>query len=175
MNFGEVVEALGKASLFDLYRLSVAINQQLDDPKRGRAVRLALRVGQEVEYFDHSKNRLVAARVIELFRTRVLVRNHDDGEQWRISLYMINLQGVDTQLPDRAIQPGLDRQALSVGDWVGFVDKHGIEHAGKVIKLNPKTAVVRCREVRWRVTYSLLFRVLDPGAPDVGLIECQPE
>ena len=175
MNYAQVLEALAEATLFDLYRLNAAIDQQLQDPSRLQAVKNQLRLGQTVEYFDARQNRTVAARVTRLQRTSVSVEDLADGKRWRVPYYMLNLQHVDTRLPDPGHRPGLSRQALSVGDWVGFVDKHGVEHAGEVEKLNPKTASLRCPDGRWRVAYSLLFRVLDPGAGEAGVIEYQPD
>ena len=171
MNYAQVLDALNNASLFDLYRLNVAIDQQLQDPRRLQAVKSQLRVGQTVDYFDARDNRNVRARVVKLQRTNVNVVDLHDGKPWRVPYYMINLQQVDTRLPEPADRPGLSRQALSVGDWVGFVDKHGVEHAGHVEKLNPKTASLRCPDGRWRVAYSLLFRVLDPGRAEVELLD----
>ena len=130
-------------------------------------------IGQTVEYFDARENRTIAARVIKLQRTHVDVDELETGKPWRLPYYMLNLQHVDTRVPDSR-QTGLTRQSLSVGDWVGFVDKHGQEHAGQVHKLNPKTASLHCPEGRWRVAYGLLFRVLDPGTAD-DFIEHQPD
>lgn len=174
MNYAQVLDALADASLFDLYRLSVAIDQQLKDPQRQLAVKAQLRVGQTVEYFDQRENRTIAARVIRLQRSYVEVSDLRDGKEWRVPYYMLNLRQVDTRLPDSR-QTGLSRQSLSVGDWVGFVDKHGIEHAGQIHKLNPKTASLHCPDGRWRVAYGLLFRVLDPGIDEAGVIEHQPD
>lgn len=47
MNFSAVLEALNSASAFELYRLRVAINRKLDDPKWIEAIRWRLRVGHQ--------------------------------------------------------------------------------------------------------------------------------
>lgn len=174
MNYTQILEALAEASLFDLYRLNVAIDQQLQDPQRLQAVKAQLRVGQTVEYFDGRENRPIAARVLKLQRTQVDVADLHDGKRWRVPYYMLNLRHVETRLPENR-QTGLSRQSLSVGDWVGFVDKDGREHTGQVRKLNPKTASLDCAEGKWRVAYALLFRVLDPGSADPYVIEHQPD
>ena len=49
MDTAQVLKALTQASLFELYRLSVAIDQQLRDPKRLQAIKNTLQVGQTVE------------------------------------------------------------------------------------------------------------------------------
>ena len=51
--------------------------------------------------------------------------------------------------------------------WLDFGDKHGIERTGKVIRLNSKSVTLLCdgpRESQWRVSYALLYRVLDGKA-----------
>lgn len=69
MDYGAVLEALNRASLFELYRLSVAIWNQLNDPTRIAAVKRALRAGQQIQWFDSDKNRLVQGQVIEPCRS----------------------------------------------------------------------------------------------------------
>ena len=59
MDFSKIIEELKQASLFDLYRLSVAINQQLENPRRR-----SLRSGKIISYFDDTENRLIEAKVI---------------------------------------------------------------------------------------------------------------
>lgn len=44
---------------------------------------------------------------------------------------------------------------------MGFKDKHGEERFGHVIRLNTKSVTLQVAERRWRVAYSLLYRVLD--------------
>lgn len=163
MDYTHVLKILEQATTFDLYRLSVAIKRLLADPERVRTVKHALRVGQTVDYFNATENRSVAARVLKLGRTRIDVAHVEDGARWDIPYSSINLQHIDTTVHAKA-DVGLSPQALSVGDWVGFADKHGYEHCGQVEKLNPKTASVQCPNGRWRVSYKFLFRVLDPDA-----------
>ncbi|MCB1780551.1 MAG: hypothetical protein KDJ34_10785 [Candidatus Competibacteraceae bacterium] len=170
MDTAQVLNALAQASLFELYRLSAAIDQQLRDPQRLQAIKNALRVGQTVEYFVAAENCTISARIEKLQRTHVDVIHLSDGTPWRIPYYMLNVHGVETRLPHTPAQ-GLSRQALSVGDWVGFVDQHGVEWAGAVQNLNPKTASIQCQNGRWRVAYERLFRVLNPDAAHAPLID----
>lgn len=171
MNYTEVLKALNEASLFDLFRLSQAIWNQLEDPARLAAVKQALIPGQQLRYFDGARNRMIEARLERVSRTRASVINSEDGKRWRIPLYMIDLEGKDVQI---AANPkrGLDRNSLSVGDRVAFHDRNGQERYGEVIKLNPKTAHVLVKGSRWRVAYSLLSPVIDGdlGAPDQELL-----
>jgi len=168
MNYTAILEALNQASLFDLYRLNAAIREQLDDPRRTAAVKRALRPGQAVRWFDDQQNRLVAARLEQMNRTRAVVVNVDDRRQWTIPFYLIDLAGVDTDIAPRA-ERGLDRTSVKVGDRVAFHDRQGQERFGEVVKRNQKTATVVVHQQlggktvrsQWRVAYALLSPVID--------------
>ena len=78
MDYSHLLEELNTASLFDLYRLSVAIDHQLDNPQRIKDVKSRLKPDMEITFFDNVKNRLVPATVIRLDRTYVLVHSQED-------------------------------------------------------------------------------------------------
>lgn len=160
MNYTSILEALDQASLFELYRLDVAIKHQLEDPARLLAVKQALRPGQTLTWFHSKENRLMEARLLELNRTRALVQNSADGKRWTIPFYLINLDGQDVEIAARQ-RRGLDRNSLKVGDRVAFRDRQGREQFGQVVKLNPKSASVQVGQTRWRVSYSLMAPVID--------------
>jgi hypothetical protein len=160
MNYNAILDALNQASLFELYRLNVAIRNQLKDPARTRKVKQALRVGQTVTWFDGQENRLVEARLLEINRTHALVQNTCDGERWSIEFGAINVDGQDAAIAAHGHRK-LDRNSLRVGDRVAFKDRHGHERFGEVVKLNPKSAAVMVGTVRWRVAYGLLMPVID--------------
>lgn len=167
MDYSTIVATLKEASLFDLYRLRVAINQLLDDPQRIDQIRSRLKPGQTITYFEPAENRLVEAIVIKLKRKRVLVENTDDQQRWIIPMYWVNLDEVNTDitLPSKK---GLDRSQLKVGDIVGFQDNQNNDLSGKVIRLNQKTVTIRTDTgAKWRVGYAWLYPVIDgePGLP----------
>ncbi|HWS27226.1 MAG TPA: hypothetical protein VN259_11740, partial [Xanthomonadales bacterium] len=58
MNYTAMLEALNKASAFELFRLRAAIDRALRDPARNEAIRRCLQRGQPVEYFDVRDNRM---------------------------------------------------------------------------------------------------------------------
>ena len=159
MNYSEILEELNNASLFELYRLQQAIRRSLEDPARIREIKDSLKVGQEIEYFDAEENRLVEARIVELKRTRALVKNRHDGALWNIPFYHINLDHADVGISGSTGQ--LDRNSLKVGDKVAFKDRKGSELFGEVIKLNPKTAGVLVGATRWKVSYRLLSSIIE--------------
>jgi hypothetical protein len=51
MDYSRIIDELNSASLFDLFRLSVAIHQQLDEPQRIAEIRAQLRPGMEITLF----------------------------------------------------------------------------------------------------------------------------
>jgi hypothetical protein len=159
MNFNQIISELQQASLFDLYRLHAAIGKRLDDPSRLQALKRQLKPGMDITYFHVQENRLIAARILEIRKTRVTVKERDTGKRWTIPLYTINLQSTDTDISPQRGQ--VDRLSLKIGDSVGFKCRDGQEIFGTVVKLNPKRAKVKTRYDIWAVPYSLLFRVID--------------
>jgi hypothetical protein len=147
----------------------------LDDPARLAQIKNRLKVGQSIQYFEDKENRLIEAEILEIRRTRLLIRRSSDGQRWTIPLYFVNLDGADTELRNSEHGPGIDRNRLKVGDTVGFRDRRGNELYGEVVKLNRKTATVLVNgRVRWRVGYRILFPVIDgERAAEHRLIEGQ--
>jgi len=172
VDFSKILDELNNASLFDLYRLSQAIDNSLVDPARIKAIKDVLRVGQDIQYFDADENRLIEADILELKRTRLLVKNRHDGKVWNIPYYHINFGHVDTSISNSTGK--LDRNSLKVGDRVAFKDRKGNELFGEVIKLNQKTAGVLVGTTQWKVGYSLLSRVIEGEVGDeMNVIEGQ--
>ncbi len=135
MDYSKIVEDLKDASLFDLYRLRVAINHLLEDPQRIKAIKRYLKPDQEITYFDQGENRLIEARVVKLKRTRLLVENKHDRKYWNIPFYWVNLANVDTDIEASLNKVGLDKSQVKIGDKVGFLGKQNTEVYGEVIYL----------------------------------------
>lgn len=169
MNYSEIADKLATATVFDLFRIKIAIEKMLNDPERIFEVKRRLRQGQQVEYFLPEENRSRPAVVIELKRARVLLKNVDDGVLWNIPYCYVNLEGVDTRIASPTAREGLDRNEVQVGDRVGFVDQENIERYGEIVRLNPKSVTLNCEGLKWRVPYSFLFKVIGQD------IECLPE
>lgn len=170
MNYSKILEELNNASLFDLYRLEQAIRRSLEDPVRIRKIKDSLKIGQDIEYFDAEENRLVEASIIELKKTRALIKNRHDGKLWNIPFYYINLDHADVSISSSTGK--LDRNSLKVGDKVAFKDRKGNELFGEVIKLNQKTAGVLVGTTRWKVSYRLLSSIIEGElGSDTNVIE----
>ena len=174
MEYSKIVEELQKASLFDLYRLRVAMIRLLEDPERLEDIRAQLKAGQDITYFDAVENRDIEDRVIKLKRTRMLFDHKEDQERWDIPFYYVNINKVDTNIKvSSSNRGGIDKNELKLGDRVGFRDNQNNDLYGEVIRLNPKTATVIMEDnSRWRVPYRLLYDVIEgEGIIESRLIE----
>jgi len=161
MDYTHIIEELDKATLFDLYRLQVAINSELDSHKRIQKVKNSLQIGEEITWLDETTNRLEKAVVRKILKTRCEIRNSCDNKIWRILFASINLDNKEVDI--KSMQKiGVKKSALRVGDFVSFKDnEHKIRFA-KVVKLNSKTAgVVTMESENWRVSYDSLQMTRD--------------
>jgi hypothetical protein len=179
MNFSETIATLNKASAFDLYRLRAAIDRVLDQPGWMDAVRSRLRIGQAIEYFDPQANRPHSGQVLELRRKQAVVLNLATQKRWLISYAAVNLDGADVGIREKPKQ-GLGRNEVAVGDIVGFLDRDHQQRSGRIIRLNDKTVTLHCGRQQWRVSYSLLHRVVDSSAfsgetLELEVLESEPE
>lgn len=170
MNYSEILAQLKAASAFDLYRLRAAIDRALDEPAWMLAVQAQLRVGQSVAYFDPQANASHVGQILELRRKQAVVLDKATNQRWLISYAAINLDGADVEIREKPRQ-GLGRNEVAIGDRVGFVGRDGKERSGRIIRLNDKTVTLDCEDQQWRVSYSLLHRVLDSDAKVVKGVE----
>lgn len=153
---------LEKASLFDLWLLDIAISRALEDPKKIAAIRSQLRIGQAVCYFDEKQNREISGRIVEIRRTRASIRNDHDQQIWDIPFHMMNLEGTADDFYFTGTSQKMDRDSIRVGDSVGYISREHRRMYGVVVKRNRKTATVRLSNgEQWRVSYSLLFPVIE--------------
>jgi len=171
MDYSKIIAELQQASLFDLHRLNVAIQHQLENPDRIEEIKSRLKPGQVVHYFDDKENRPVEATVLELRRTRILVQNLHDRKQWIIPVHWINLDDVETDISLPATR-GVDKSQLKVGDIVVYPDRQNNDVHGRIIRLNPKTATIKTDAgAKWRVGYQWLSLVIDGEQRSPRLIE----
>ncbi|MCK4869864.1 MAG: hypothetical protein KAS93_02015 [Gammaproteobacteria bacterium] len=164
----EIITQLEKATPFQLWRLRALMDRLLEDPNRLMHVKRKLYLGQKITYFVPEENRDITATVINILRTHVLVKNTCDGKQWKLPLYMLNIDDLPTDVTGK--QQKVDRLTLKVGENVGFIDhrKDNKPMCGLVTKLNPKTATVKALTGEmWRVSYGALFYVLEVEAGEI--------
>jgi hypothetical protein len=91
MNYTEVIDTMKNASLFDLYRLKVAICNELENPDRIAQLRKSFKEGDVISYFSQNNNRLEQAKVIQKNQKYVIVEKVSDGKRWNIPYYSLNL------------------------------------------------------------------------------------
>jgi len=179
MNYLEILQSLEKESLFDLYRLTIAINALLEQPEKLFAIKQHLSIGMEISYFCSRSNKLVDAVIEEIRRNHVCVRNKHDGKQWIMPFYSINLQHVNTDIRTNSNRRKVDRNQLGVGEMISFLGKNNEELYGKIVQLNQKTVSVLTRDgSRWRVSYGFLSKILDADgyeAFDTKMIDVQAD
>lgn len=162
MDYSKIMDELDKASLFDLHRLHAAISKELDNPERIEKIRQMIKAGDTIRYFVSEENRLIEAEVLELKRTRVLVRNKHDMKRWDIPFFMVNVDDVSVDIVRQGSAGGINRHEIRIGDFVGFRDNANNNLRGKVIRINPKTVTLFVEpNQKWRVTYSMLHPIID--------------
>lgn len=161
MNYTDVMSALKTASLFDLFRLGIAISHELESPDRIKTARLAFKVGDSIPFFDEAANSLRTGIVIEKNIKYVTLRDEKDRFRlWKVPYCFLNLANVSTDIHCQHREK-LSRNNLSIGDCVGF-NKDGEQITGLVTRLNFKTvSIITADRRRWRVGYSCLYKIID--------------
>lgn len=167
MNYSEILRNLEGASLFDLYRLKIALDVCLEQPDKVLAVKRQLRVGMEISYFSARFNKMADAVIEGIQRNCVYATDKGSGKRWSVPFYAINLAHVNTDINFSTNQNALDRNQLHVGENIGFIGKNDQEMYGIITQLNPKTASITAKDdSRWRVDYRYLFQILDTHAQE---------
>jgi len=167
LDYSNILSALENASAFDLFRLQQAIELALQDPARIVPAMASLSEGQETTFFDYQTNSERACTVLSKQRTTVTVRLSDDNSRYKVPYYTLNMAGVDVSIRRQRDASGMSRQELSIGAQVGFINtREGEQVTGVVERLNQKSVTIRTREGKWRVSYSMLFPVIDGEAAE---------
>lgn len=165
MDFTEVMQLLKNASPYDLYRIKVAIQNEIEKPEHIREMRERFAVGDQVSYFDSDTNSLIHALVLEKNQKNAVLKILSNDQRWNIPYYMINLTGKESDIHiNNKEKP--TKNNFKIGDCVGF-NNDGQQCIGTITKLNHKTASLITRDnKRWRVGYGILFKVLDGESAD---------
>lgn len=157
-----LLDALRIAPSIDLYELSLAIGQMLNDPRRILEVRRHLHLGAQVMYFDHRRGTLAPGRVLQLQATNATVQDDVSRTHWKLPYAAIVADPVQraeqaAQAPPR--RP--DVATFKLGDTVSFTDKHLRERIGTITRMNTKTYSLLCDGEQWRVSPGLLRKIID--------------
>ena len=159
MDYTQLLKELNQVNSFDLFRLSVAIRHQLEDPKRIAGIKQQLRIGMILSYFDAAENRLINTVLLEKRHKTVLVLDQKSNKKWVLGYYMLNIDGVDVDIYTSKNSDNLTANHVKVGERVGF-NKEGEEIVGIIKRINQKTVTLETTSGRsWRVSYDFLYRV----------------
>lgn len=173
IHYDQLCAFLKNATLFEIYRLSKAIDNELEDPQRIAHAKKQFKEGDTVEHFATERNSCVTAVVLKKDRKFVTVRNCDDQCRWKIPYHMIKLNARDMVFGSQG--QGLSKNSVKVGDRVGF-NHDGEEIVGRIIRINQKTVTLETNDqFRWRVSYRALYTVIDGKVNDPRVIEYQEE
>lgn len=160
MDFTEAIKLFKNATPYDLYRIKIAIKNEIEKPEHIRAIRACFAVGDQISYFDSEKNTLIQAIVLEKNPKNVVLKNLYDKKIWKVPYYMINISGKESDIHcTHKEKPS--KNNFKVGNCVGF-NNDGQQCTGTITKLNHKTASLITRDKkRWRVSYGLLYQILE--------------
>jgi hypothetical protein len=161
MDFDRTLESLAHVPDHEFFRLSVAVNRLLADPRRILAIRQRLHLGLEVGFIDPRTGQVQAGRVAVLGRDSITLEQSSPRRHWKLP-YPAVLTDRDA-LPENPPSPSVElpREVFALGDMASFCDRYGVNHVGRVIRRNPKTVTLQCDEATWRVAHRLLRRVID--------------
>ena len=155
----ELMSSLQQASDLDLLRLCDAIDHLLHSPSRILVVRQRLHVGQEVHFWNLRHHRTQQGRIAKFKSDQLLIQTENPPAYWWVSYAAIQLDPSTAPAP----QPPrtLGRSDFARGDTVSFEGRDLIQHLGRIVRLNQKTATVSCDGLEWRVSFALLHHVID--------------
>ena len=161
MDYTHLLNELNKATSFDLYRLHVAIGNELENPERILSIKKKLRIGMELSYFYHVDNKLVKAKLLEMHQKNAVVLDHEKNNRFSVPYYMLNVNGIEVDIYESNNTEILTANTLKVGDCVGF-NKDGESIVGIIKRINYKTVTLETNSGhQWRVAYSFLYRIHD--------------
>ena|SRR5664279_796173 len=157
-----ILDALRNAPSLDLYELSLAISQMLADPRRILEVRRHLHLGAQVMYFDHRRGTLAPGRILQLQPTQVTLQDDMTRTRWTLPYAAIVVDPTQRAEQATPVHPRpADIPAFKLGDTVSFTDKHLRERIGTITRMNTKTYSLLCDGEQWRVSPSLLRKIID--------------
>jgi len=160
MDFSKVMQLLKDASPYDLYRIKIAIENEIEKPEHIKVIRARFAIGDQISYFDQGANSLIYAVVLDKMVKNVRVKNLLDNKIWILPYYMINFEKKESDIPTNSKEKPT-KNNFRMGDCVGF-NNDGVQCVGIITKLNHKTATLVTHDNKhWRVSYGLLFNVLN--------------
>ena len=162
----KLIDALGRASSLELFRLSTIIERMLADPRRIIAVRTNMHLGQTVRFLDYRDGQMRSGKVVALKDTQVTL--HEDGtpREWKLPYAAIEPPAPPSaQAPSQPATPAAPRPSRNdfrCGEKVSFEDRYLQTQVGTIVRINQRTATIDTDDgTNWRVGFGLLRHVLD--------------
>ncbi len=158
-DFQTIINKLQELSPYQLYRLSIWIDNEINRPQKIQEMRNKFKIRDRLQWFDRQDNNCKNCIVLKKNRTQVFIQS-EDSARWNIPYYFLNLENIQTILPISHTK--LTKNDFSVGEDVEF-NHDGNQYVGKIVRLNTKTAPIRVAEHSglWRVTYHCLSKLID--------------
>jgi hypothetical protein len=163
-----MTEALQGASSMQLYQMRALIDEMLADTRRTIASRVALHLGQAVQFIDHRTGQVRHGKLIARHDTQATVLEEGVRRTWKIPYVAIEpAQGAAGEQPkvydpppEPAARPG--QVAFNRGDKVTFDDAKGLAQVGMIKRINRCTATLETKDGKtWRVDFQLLRHVVE--------------
>jgi hypothetical protein len=165
-----LVRNLPQAESLDLYRLEHAIRSLYCEPRRVLAIRIHLRLGMMVRFFDRNTGAFHSGRIVAMNDHGMTI---DDPalnlRHTNVPYAAIDLKTPQPEVeviassPSRTAAKAATRPGFKVGDRVTFQDRNNIPVTGTVSRINQKTVTVAPdnNDGHWRVSAALLNHLVD--------------
>jgi len=159
MNYDEMLVVIKTGTLLDLYRMSIAIRQELEHAPRVRQLRDSFKVGDVISYFDASTGEIHSAVAMQKNQKYVLVQHMRRLLEWKIPYYLLHVN-TENKVSVEAEREPLSKLHLIVGDAVGFEEGEAIIRC-VITRLNSQTATLLSGkdQKRYVIPYHRLFRI----------------
>ena len=162
-DLSSITNELQNLDPYELYRLSIWIRNEINQPQVIYKISNAFKIGDQVPWFNSRINSEIQGIVESKGRNNVSIRL-SNGESWQVAYYAVNTKNLAPILPANEYAK-LTKNDFKVGEEVEFINE-GQHFSGSIIKLNFKTATIKINEQpgTWRVSYCLLTKLIDSTA-----------
>jgi len=128
-----IIKELESASSFELFRLKIAIENELERAERIRDIKKRIKIGMKINYFDDETNNLVDAVITDIRRTKLSVKNDIDGKIWNMPFHFLNLDKTAVDIEASNKVGNLTKNQLKVGQMIGFIDRDNNDLYGEIM------------------------------------------
>jgi hypothetical protein len=166
-----LVRNLPQAESLDLYRLEYAIRSLYCESRRVLAIRIHLRLGMVIRFFDRDTGAFHSGRIVAMNDHGMTI----DDPALNLRHTNVPYAAIDLKTPaqpeveviaspsPRPVAKAPTRPDFKVGDRVTFHDRDNIPVTGTVSRINKKTVTVAPdnKDGHWRVSATLLNHLVD--------------